>query len=89
MGANPIKISARTVDAGVEEAIGILAGNDAPQIPCEACGEALATQICSECLWTGDTAALFCDPCLKEHGHEELVPPLVNSPRTGLCGYTG
>jgi hypothetical protein len=84
-----LTLKAVKVDDGLEESIGILAINDAPQLPCDACGKKPATQICSECLWDGEKAAFFCDTCMEEHEHEELLLPLVNSPRTGLCGYTG
>jgi hypothetical protein len=32
----------------------------------------------------------FCDKCGKKHkSHDEMFLPVVNSPRMGVCGYTG
>lgn len=65
----------------------ILARNDAPEIVCEKCGVA-ATQVCTQCLWQGN--GWLCDQCAQEHKcGEEMCLPVVNSPRVGVCGYTG
>jgi hypothetical protein len=84
-----LKLKVLKVDEGIEESVGILAINEAPQIPCDTCGKEDATQICSECLWEEEKAAVFCNKCAEEHEHDEMLLPLVNSPRTGMCGYTG
>jgi predicted RNA-binding Zn-ribbon protein involved in translation (DUF1610 family) len=69
------------------EGIQILARNDAPQIACEECGEN-ATQVCSQCLWQG--SGWLCEDCAEDHDcGEEMCLPVVNSPRVGVCGYTG
>jgi hypothetical protein len=66
----------------------ILARNNAPQIKCSECQE-LATTICTECLYD-DNRGWLCDECARKHGcDEEMFLPLVNSPRTGVCGYGG
>lgn len=63
--------------------IRILARNRMPELECTNCG-AQATDICVEC-WD-----VFCKPCLVEHsGGEEMALPVVNSPRMGVCGFTG
>lgn len=82
-----LELKVLKTDEGIQNSIGILATNEAPQITCEACGKQTATQICTECLW-GKTA-FFCNKCAEKHEHEETLLPLVNSPRTGICGYTG
>ncbi|MFO0603950.1 MAG: hypothetical protein U0324_12290 [Polyangiales bacterium] len=65
----------------------LLARNEAPTYPCLTCGEP-ATDICMECRW--QDGGCYCAKCLKRHPcGEEMVLPLVNSPRTGECGYTG
>jgi hypothetical protein len=65
----------------------ILARNEVPQIKCNNC-EKLATTICVECIYDG--AGWLCDDCARKHGcDEEMFLPLVNSPRTGVCGYEG
>ena len=65
----------------------VLARNAPPLIPCEECGE--------DADWIGPYDASYeikaiCDGCLeKRGGSEERLLPVVNSPRTGVCGYTG
>ncbi len=69
------------------KSIQILAGNDLPEFPCNKCGQP-ATQMCSECIWSG--GGMLCDDCAGEHEcGEEMLLPIVNSPRMGMCGYTG
>lgn len=65
----------------------LLARNDPSELPCEVCGMP-ATQACAECSWSG--GGLFCDDCGEDHDcGEDMFLPLVNSPRSGVCGYTG
>ncbi len=65
----------------------ILARNDPPQIICNQC-EKPATTICTECLYENN--GWLCDACAKKHDCDsEIFLPLVNSPRTGVCGYEG
>ena len=67
--------------------IRLLARNEAPTIACAACGKP-ATQVCAQCLWDG--GGWLCEGCVPDHEcGEEMVMPIVNSPRTGVCGYTG
>ena len=67
--------------------IRIIARNDPPQIMCSYCDK-LATKICTECLWSGE--GWLCNDCAKNHKcSREMFLPVVNSPRTGICGYTG
>lgn len=67
--------------------IEVLAQNEPPLIPCEGCGREV-TQVCSQCSWDG--AGWLCDQCSETHGcGEEMLLPVVNSPRVGVCGYTG
>ncbi len=66
----------------------ILARNEAPEIVCDECENALAVQICTECQWNG--SGWLCGACAEDHEcGEEMMLPVVNSPRTGVCGYTG
>jgi len=66
----------------------ILARNEAPEIVCDKCEKALAVQICTEGQWKG--SGWWCGACAKDHEcGEEMMLPVVNSPRTGVCGYTG
>lgn len=70
-----------------------LARNDSPRITCNACNSEKATEVCSQCIWEGGKAWL-CDNCAPKHkcareDGEEMLLPVVNSPRVGLCSYTG
>jgi hypothetical protein len=67
--------------------IQILARNEPPAIACVACGQP-ATQVCTQCLYEGK--GWLCEKCVPTHRcDEELLLPVVNSPRVGQCGYTG
>jgi hypothetical protein len=69
-------------------AIEVLSRNDPPEILCEECGKAPAVEICTECQWDGK--GWLCAACAMEHKcDEEMRLPVVNSPRTGVCGYAG
>lgn len=71
-----------------KDRIQIISRNTAPVIPCTDCGKAPAVLICTECAWGGD--GWLCDKCAEDHAcGEEMFLPVVNSPRTGVCGYTG
>jgi hypothetical protein len=67
-----------------DEPVQILARNELPDFRCEVCGEP-AIYICVFCDY-----ALLCDACIETHAcGEEGLLPVVNSPRMGMCGYTG
>ncbi|MEW6573824.1 MAG: hypothetical protein AB1374_09365 [Bacillota bacterium] len=69
-------------------AVQLLARNNAPAITCLSCG-GIATQVCSWCVCEGGNAWL-CDDCAAEHAcGEDYLLLVVNSPRVGICGYTG
>ncbi len=81
----------RVVSAREERARGqsirLLARNDPPAIACESCGKP-ATQVCSQCICDG--GGWLCAGCGRTHECEqEMFLPVVNSPRVGMCGYTG
>lgn len=70
-----------------DEAILLMARNDPPSILCESCGKP-ATQVCVECLWKNE--GWLCNKCAKKHEcGDDMLLPVVNSPRVGVCGYTG
>lgn len=72
---------------GQKASIHVLARNDPPEITCAQCGKP-ATQVCSECVWQGN--GWLCEECAAKHEcGEEMLLPVVNSPRTGMCGYCG
>jgi len=67
--------------------IKILSRNDAPEIRCDKCGK-MATQVCTQCIYEG--LGWLCDDCAEDHEcGEEMMLPVVNSPRVGVCGYCG
>lgn len=67
----------------------VLARNLAPSVLCDACGKKPAVMICPECNYEGE--GWLCNACAKKHecGDEDYFLPVVNSPRAGVCGYTG
>jgi len=68
-------------------ALKLLARNEPPAIPCSVCAKP-ATQLCQQCVEDG--VGEFCDACASQHEcGEEMLVPLINSPRTGVCGYCG
>jgi hypothetical protein len=71
--------------------IRLVARNDPILFKCHTCKEATATNICSICRSERSIKqASFCDNCLKLHEcGEDMALPIVNSPRSGECGYTG
>ena len=65
----------------------LLARNNPPDNRCARCGNA-ATRICGQCCCSGP--GTFCDACAKEHDcGVEMLLPVVNSPRMGVCAYCG
>lgn len=78
--------------------IRLLARNDPLDIRCRVCKKS-ATTICLECqeevTSPKDEAIIYyCEQCVDnrsrhKHDDEEMRLPVVNSPRMGVCGYTG
>lgn len=62
--------------------IGLIVQNQPPEFKCVSCGEKAEVISTSE----GDC---FCKACVEEDDDELDLLPLVNSPRTGVCAYTG
>ncbi len=85
------ELSLKVVSEGEGEVRGkaprILARNEAPLRTCESCGK-IATRVCNSYSWVGE--GWVCEGCAGTHecGEERLLP-VVNSPRVGMCGYTG
>ena len=70
--------------------IALMARNNPPPYFCKECDQ-LATVLCMECLTEHGESGLLCDEHVREHSCEDYGDPVpvVNSPRIGMCGYTG
>ena len=64
----------------------LLARNRPPEWECAKCAKP-ATQIQASG-WGIDVDSLFCDECMGDDDEEGFLQ-IVNSPRTGVCGYSG
>ncbi len=74
-----------------DDTVQIMSRNEEPTIPCRNCGKP-ATRVVPG-YYTASLGAL-CDTCKlkddeKDYISEESLLPIVNSPRVGVCGYTG
>jgi hypothetical protein len=70
-------------------AVRLLARNTPPVWPCVVCSQA-ADYMCLRCRYEEDNP-FVCKMHMAEHacGEDEGMLPVVNSPRMGVCGYTG
>lgn len=50
-----------------------------------------ARRLCPECMIEDEESGMLCDACAENHPHDNYGDPIpiANSPRVGLCGYTG
>ncbi|MGH7452415.1 MAG: IS1096 element passenger TnpR family protein [bacterium] len=82
-----LKVVAERESAIKRGDIMLMARNDQPFYPCNECGEN-ATQVCCQCVYEGE--GWVCDDCAEDHEcGEEMLLPVVNSPRVGMCAYAG
>ncbi len=82
-----LKVLAERAGAQQKKAVELLAHNVLPEIPCDVCGKP-ATQICSQCIY--EEGGQLCEACAEQHEcGEEMLLPVINSPRMGMCGYDG
>lgn len=83
-------IGQRTGIPTTKHPIALLARNLMPEAQCIECGKP-AKWLCMECLYEDDVMGFLCDEHAEDHPHEDYGDPvpLVNSPRVGMCGYTG
>jgi hypothetical protein len=83
-----LKVVALREQALPKGAVQLLARNEAPQVSCQRCRIRPATQICTRCARDGE--GWLCEACAVAHEcGDEMCLPVVNSPRVGVCGYTG
>lgn len=70
-----------------EDNIEILARNNPPVILCKVCGKP-AKRVASD--YYPEDNGYCSSKCAKQnHEYYEEMLPVVNSPRVGVCGYTG
>ena len=71
--------------------IKLVARNNELVFKCASCYNESATKICPNCIYKKNrNKASFCDSCIKHHEcGEEMALPIINSPRSGECGYEG
>ncbi|HEX5155068.1 MAG TPA: hypothetical protein VFW07_26675 [Parafilimonas sp.] len=75
-----------------DKTIVLLTRNEPPEILCHTCGKAPAVTVCTACY---GEESFFCAKCAKQHAkscsdfNDYAAMPVVNSPRMGVCGYTG
>lgn len=70
-----------------KEAVRLLARNVPPQFACCKCG-ASAGYVDVERLWA-DENPFYCEKCAGKYTDEDMLLPVTNSPRMGVCGYAG
>lgn len=83
-------ISYREGKATTKHPIALLARNRMPEVFCQECSRP-AKWLCIECLYEENESGYLCTEHMEVHPHEDYGEPmpLVNSPRVGMCGYTG
>ena len=70
----------------------LLSRNEPLNILCEVCSKEPATTLCTVCT---DQETMYCKACAKKHAKkctdfaDYAAMPVVNSPRMGVCAYTG
>ena len=74
-----------------DDSVQIMSRNEEPVIPCRNCGKP-ATRVVPG--YYSVSLGALCDTCKlegdeKEYFSGEELLPIVNSPRVGVCGYTG
>jgi hypothetical protein len=68
----------------------LMVRNQIPDDKCIECG-ATAAYLCAECLIEDEVWGTLCAEHAEDHSHQNYGEPfpLVNSPRLGMCGYSG
>jgi hypothetical protein len=69
-------------------AIFIMARNEPPALVCHICGKP-ATRVPSASEYDSLAETALCDAHAKKTDYPDDLLPIVNSPRTGICGYEG
>jgi hypothetical protein len=77
-------------DEDAEEMVSlvVMARNEQPALVCRVCGKP-AVHVLPEWEYDYLDEAGLCDICAKKRPSTDELLPVVNSPRMGVCGYTG
>jgi hypothetical protein len=83
-------LSTRRAKPTTSKPIVLMARNLIPEARCIECDQP-ARWFCNECMIEDQTAGTLCDVHVESHPHDNYGEPIeiVNSPRMGMCGYTG
>ena len=83
-------VSVRQGKPTTSRPIALMARNLMPETKCMECDQP-AEFVCLECLEEEDASGMLCNQHAQDHPHDNYGEPLpvVNSPRMGMCGYTG
>jgi hypothetical protein len=84
-----LKVIAERTGIPHDKGVFMMSRNEPPKIMCEVCNQHLATKFYT--MSDYDEPIWYCDTCAKnlEDDEEAYFLPVVNSPRVGMCGYTG
>ena len=75
-------------EEGEPLSIVVMARNEPPAFVCRICGKP-ATQVSSTDDFDSLEEAALCESCAEKEENSDELLPLVNSPRVGVCAYTG
>jgi hypothetical protein len=82
-----LRIRSAGFTEGTAKEMMVAARNETPVFPCDICGLP-ASSLCSDC--QNSDEGFFCSSHENEHScGEEMLLPVVNSPRIGVCAYSG
>ncbi|WP_446007766.1 hypothetical protein [Candidatus Electrothrix sp.] len=81
-------VSEREGTPMTEHPIYLMARNELPEVATCTCGKSGAW-LCLDCAEQDDEVALLCDKHAKDEHQDHALMPILNSPRTGRCGYSG
>jgi hypothetical protein len=83
-------VGSREGKATSKHPIALLARNLMPKVVCQECGQE-AKWWCIECEYDATNTGFLCNQHVQGHPHDHFGEPmpLLNSPRTGMCGYEG